>query len=265
MSEGVWTGAKGLARRVLGPRYIWLRRLHRRYLELEWRIQSRRLTRFADRHQGERCFIIGNGPSLSRMDLRPLADEITFGLNRIYLLFDKVGFTTTYYVSVNGLVLEQCAAEIQNLRTTRFIGWVARPWIRAGPDLFFIRSIGTPSFMRDIRKGVWEGATVTYVAMEIAHYMGFDQVVLLGVDHNFVTQGSAHATVVSEGDDLNHFAPDYFGKGFRWQLPDLETSELAYRLAKYQFQSSGREILDATVGGKLDVFPKVDFESCLDA
>jgi len=198
------------------------------------------------------------------MDLRPLAREITFGLNRIYLLFDKIGFGTTYYVSVNKLVLEQCAAEIQNLGTTRFIGWVARRWFRTGPDLLFIRSvgsIGTPSFMRDIRKGVWEGATVTYVAMQIAYYMGFKRVILIGVDHNFKTKGPSHSAVVSEGADQDHFAPHYFGKGFRWQLPDLQTSELAYRLARWQFESSGREILDATIGGKLAVFPKIDYTS----
>ncbi|MFX0194960.1 MAG: 6-hydroxymethylpterin diphosphokinase MptE-like protein [Candidatus Hodarchaeota archaeon] len=257
MREAIWTGAKDLARLVLGRRYS---------EELSWRIQAHRLARFANRHQGERCFIIGNGPSLNRMDLRPLAREITFGLNRIYLLFDKIGFATTYYVSVNMLVLEQCAAEIQNLDTTRFIGWDARRWFRARPDLLFIRSIGnlgTPFFMRDIRQGVWEGATVTYVAMQIAYYMGFKRVILIGVDHNFVTTGLPHSIVVSEGADRDHFVPDYFGKGFRWQLPDLQTSELAYRLARGQFESSGREILDATVKGKLDVFPKVSFENCL--
>ena len=66
--------------------------------------------------------------------------------------------------------------------------------------------------------------------------------------------------MVSQGDDPNHFNPQYFGKGFRWQLPDLETSEIAYRMAKQAFEADGREVLDATVGGKLQVFRKVDFD-----
>ena len=53
----------------------------------------------------------------------------------------------------------------------------------------------------------------------------------------------------------------YFGKGFRWQLPDLDTSELAYLRARRAYESAGRRIVDATVGGQLDVFPKVDFDS----
>jgi hypothetical protein len=67
--------------------------------------------------------------------------------------------------------------------------------------------------------------------------------------------------VVSTGDDPNHFAPGYFGKGFRWQLPDLDGSERAYRLARKAYAEAGRHIVDATVGGKLTIFPKVDFNT----
>jgi len=86
-------------------------------------------------------------------------------------------------------------------------------------------------------------------------------VILIGVDHNFQTKGKPNETVVSEGDDPNHFNPGYFGKGFRWQLPDLETSERAYTMAREAYQKAGREILDATIGGKLQVFPKVAYDS----
>jgi hypothetical protein len=91
--------------------------------------------------------------------------------------------------------------------------------------------------------------------------MGFQKVILIGVDHNFVTQGKPNATVTSQGDDPNHFAPGYFGKGFRWQLPDLDTSERSYAMARQAYESAGRQVVDATVGGKLTVFPKVDYDS----
>ena len=257
MSESIiWTSAKARARQLLGPRYPWLQRCKK---ELKWWYHARRLERFANRHQGQRCFIIGNGPSLNRMDLRPLANEFTFGLNRIYLLFDKVGFVSTYYVSVNRLVIGQCASEIQGLPAIKFIDWVGQKWMHSGPNLFFIRRIPEPCFVPDIRRGLWQGATVTYVAMQIAYYMGFTKVILIGVDHSFVTPGKPGTTVISQGDDPNHFDPSYFGKGFQWQLPDLETSELAYRIAKYKFERANREIVDATIDGRLQVFPKVDY------
>ncbi len=83
---------------------------------------------------------------------------------------------------------------------------------------------------------VWEGATVTNVALQLAFYHGFPQVILIGVDHNFTDKGKANQTVVSAGDDPNHFSPAYFGKGFRWQFPDLETSEIGYNLARKAYR-----------------------------
>jgi hypothetical protein len=215
-----------------------------------------------DKHRGERCFIIGNGPSLRNTDLSLLKDEVTFGLNRIYLLFEQMGFATTYYVAVNELVVEQCAQEIvEQVPCPKFISWRAHDLIDFTADMMFLNSRGGFRFYADITEGVGEGATVTYVAMQIAYYLGFGKVVLVGVDHSFAAKGAPHTPVVSEGDDPNHFDPEYFGKGFRWQLPDLETSELAYRAAKYEFERDNREIVDATIGGRLQVFPKVDYRT----
>lgn len=235
--------------------------------DLQWRIHPKavvsrsRLRTYKDIHKGQRCFIIGNGPSLKNTDLSLLKNEFTFGLNRIYLLFDEIGFATTYHVTVNKLVLEQTTDEISNLSIPSFISWDARDVVKFRHNMMFLKRVykDGPRFFTNIKEGVWQGATVTYVAMQIAYFMGFQKVILVGVDHNFTTQGKPHTTVVSPGDDPNHFSPHYFGKGFRWQLPDLETSELAYRIADYQFRFSGREIVDATIGGKLDIFPKVDY------
>jgi len=97
------------------------------------------------------------------------------------------------------------------------------------------------------------------VALQLAYHMGFNEVILVGVDHNFTTKGLANTTIISDGDDPNHFASNYFGKGFKWQLPDLEGSERAYRLAKDAYEKVGKRIIDATIGGKLTIFPKVDY------
>jgi hypothetical protein len=65
-----------------------------------WRRESiQRLTEFKDIHKGKRAFIIGNGPSLKHTDLGRLRNEYTFGMNRIYLLFEELGFHTTYFAA----------------------------------------------------------------------------------------------------------------------------------------------------------------------
>jgi hypothetical protein len=228
-----------------------------------WRASLQRLETYENAHQGKRCFIIGNGPSLKDTDLSRLEGEFTFGLNRIYLLFPELGFSTSYLVSVNELVLEQCAAELQALALPKFVTWRARRWFTSDPQIIFLDTdyTGPENFSPALKGRIFEGFTVTYVALQAAFYMGFDQAILIGVDHSFQSQGTPNTTVVSTGDDPNHFAPNYFGKGFRWQLPDLEGSERAYQLARAAYARAGREIIDATVGGKLTVFPKAEYST----
>lgn len=252
-------------RTMTSPYWWWYNRARHQFASLvdpRLKRDQGRLRSFQNRHTGGRCFIIGNGPSLQETNLDLLADEVTFGMNRIYLMFPEIGYQTTYYVSVNTLVVEQCAAEIKQLSMPKFITWRARKWMRDDPDVLFVDTDYTPppDFSRDISGRVFEGSTVTFVAMQLAHYMGFQDVILVGVDHNFSTQGRPNETIISEGADSDHFSEAYFGKGFRWQLPDLEASEEAYRLAHNAYLENNRRILDATVGGKLDIFPKVKLE-----
>lgn len=232
-------------------------------LDPRWEESAGKLKKYENLHANQRCFIIGNGPSLRQTDLTRLRGEYSFGLNRIYLLYPELGFSTTYLVSVNDLVLQQCAAEMQSLQVPKFITWRARTWFRPDPNLTYLDTdfMGYEDFCTSITGRFFEGFTVTYVALQLAFQMGFTEAILVGVDHNFVTQGTANQTVVSQGDDPNHFTPNYFGKGFKWQLPDLAGSERAYTLAREAYSTAGRRVLDATVGGKLTIFPKVNFDS----
>lgn len=215
-------------------------------------------------YQGKRCVIIGNGPSLKKTDLSLLKDEYTFGLNRIYLNFESMGFATNFLVCVNPHVIGQWSNDFNELNCQKFFAWGARKTIEMKLGDAFLRSCGGPKFCTQIdREGVWEGSTVTYVAMQIAYFLGFTEVILVGVDHSFTTLGPANQLVVSTGEDPNHFHPAYFGAGARWQLPDLGMSELAYRLAEAQFSSAGRTIIDSTVGGKLEVFQKRELSAVL--
>ncbi len=258
-----------LWRRLTAPYWWWYNRARHqvaRLFDSRLRASQTQLADLQNTHLGERCFIIGNGPSLQRTDLRRLKNEVTFGLNRIYLMFDELGFETSYFVAINTLVIEQCAQEILGLAMPKFLTWRGRRWIPARDPVWFLDTDYTPpeTFSTRITGRVFEGSTVTFVAMQVAYHLGFQEVVLVGVDHSFSSSGQPNATVTAQGADLDHFSPDYFSDGFRWQLPDLAASERAYRLARYAFEADGRRILDATVGGKLEVFPKVDYVQLFD-
>ncbi len=270
---------KGITRKLISPEFYDFLRSGRNsllsilgwpsvYFHPWWQESARRLVEYQDRYAGKRCFVIGNGPSLKNMDLSLLKDEHTFGMNRVYLAFNDWGFNTNFLVSVNDLVIEQCSQEFQNLDMPKFYSWRSKDLLLGDgtPDdqTHFLYSTYTgKKFARKTIDRFWEGATVTYVCLQLAYCMGFSEVILIGVDHNFVSKGKASLTVVSNGDDPNHFSPDYFGKGFRWQLPDLDLSEIAYRLANKVYKDAGRRVIDATVDGKLNVFPKADYLSLL--
>jgi len=232
-------------------------------LSASGRRSSAQLASMRNRHAGERCVIVGNGPSLREMELSPLRSEVTFGLNRGYLLFQKLGFAPTYLVAVNVNVVDQFAGEILAQPSTTFVSWHTRRFLPRGHRAILVRPVRGPLFSTDPARGIWNGATVTYAALQLAYHMGFSEVILIGVDHSFATPGPAHQLVTSSGDDPNHFDPSYFGKGVRWELPNLPLSEVAYQLAREAFEADGRRIVDATMSGKLTVFPKVELEAAL--
>jgi hypothetical protein len=103
-----------------------------------------------------------------------------------------------------------------------------------------------------------EGNTVTYASLQILYHLGCARVYLVGVDHHFVQSGAENSAQHMEGADPNHFDGSYFANQ-TWDLADLASSEAHYQLARERFQADGREVVDLTVGGKLDVFRKADY------
>lgn len=227
------------------------------------RMDYAHIRKFKNVHAGGRCVIMGNGPSLRETDLSLLRNEVTFGLNRIYLMFDTLGFEPTYHVVVNKHVVEQCAEDLRQIKVPLFTTTENRDYLRGAENARYLTPLSGPRFATNAAHGIWVGGTVTYVTMQLAYYMGFTEVVLVGVDHRYGVTGPGWKTVVATEADQNHFDPNYFGPGFRWQLPDLETSEISYRLARRKFQESGRRIVDSTVGGALEVFPKMSLADAL--
>ena len=226
-----------------------------------------RIREFAGIHRGRRCFVLANGPSLSRVNLQRLERETTFGLNRLYLLFADTQFRPTYYVAMNELVLEQFSSDIRNLRMPKFLNWNRRSLFSDdGSRTAFLKSrmVLRDSFQADLCRPVVVGATVTFVALQIAFYMGFEEVILLGLDHDYVEKGIPSETRTRpQSEDRSHFHPAYFPPGIRWQLPDLLRSEIDFQLARTAYEAAGRRILDATEGGRCPVFERVDLDQVL--
>lgn len=226
-------------------------------------VSRRRLQALSGRYAGQKAVILCNGPSLLQVDFEALGDVFTFGLNKINLLFDRSSFRPSCVVAVNPFVIEQNAEFFNTTDLPLFIDSGGRGHVRMREMVAFLHSTSFPGFARDCSWSIFQGYTVTYVAMQLAFHMGFSDVAIVGCDHDFASKGPANKAVAADAIDLSHFDSRYFSGGVKWHLPDLFESEMAYARAKHIYQAFGRRLVNATVGGKLEVLNRVNLTSFL--
>ncbi len=234
-----------------------------------WEENERRFEMLQNIHQGDRAFIIGNGPSLSVSDLDHLKNEVTFASNKIYLAFDETDWRPTYYCVEDHLVMRFNHDRITRLRGfPKFFPFYLECcplpdkesliYFMAYDDFYPDR----PDFSADFTQGLCWGATVTYALMQIAFFMGIRELYLIGMDFSFtvLSKENQEGLLVSKGEQ-NHFHPDYRPIGEPWNTPKLEYQERSFQVGREFFESHGGKIYNATRGGKLEIFPRVDFDS----
>jgi hypothetical protein len=230
------------------------------------RENSKEIQKFRDKHKGETCVIICNGPSIRATDMARISNYPTFCMNRSYLAFEEWGFTPTYFVATARHVLEQFSEDIGKLLMPKFISYDQIHLYREFDNVFFIRLPPRLNdyFSTDIHKSVSSGGTVTYATLQLAFFMGFKKVIIVGMDHRFSAQGKATKTEIRRDEfDKDHFHPNYFPMGVKWELPDLVRSELAYQLAREHYEDNNREIIDCTSNGACTIFKKDDLRNVL--
>lgn len=215
-----------------------------------------------EKFSGKDCLIVGNGPSLNATPVDKI-DMPSIGMNKINLLFDKTSWRPDLIVCVNGLVIMQNAAFF-NSTTIPLVLPIKALYlgIKRRPNIIFVKISNSMDFQQDIKKAVGLGSTVTYTCLQIAAFAKVKSVNIVGVDHSFNYKGESNQIKVHEGDDANHFDPNYF-KDKLWGLPDLDGSETAYMLARKYFESIKVPVTDYTINGKLKVFRKGQIEDLL--
>lgn len=233
---------------------------------------SQYIKTFKDKHKGERCFIIGNGPSLKIEDLDSLINEYTFAANRIYNFLSQTEWRPTYYLSVDRDVMRHSIQELNkydfkelflatdmNFDMTKLKGKATRIFL---DNKFHVNKYNDLSayICEDVSKSFSDGYTVTFVAIQFAIYMGFKKIYLLGMDFNFSTMISSSGKKIVNKDVKDHF----YEKKYQATVPCFYDNNLyAYNVAKEYADSHDIKILNATRGGKLEVFERVDFDSII--
>lgn len=221
---------------------------------------SQQMKQWENAYKGKRCFIVGNGPSLKIDDLKAIEHEITFASNRIYHLYDKTSWRPDFYVAFEPQFCKENADMISRIdvKNARFLNVLAWDKMRESSNTYWMnctmkyslrkQSTKNIEFSHDISLLVNDAYSVTFTMLQIAIYMGFKEIYLLGIDHY---------------DKSVDFSSRHFYKSEKneYQTPTfLEGIEYGYELAKKVAEQRGIKIFNTTKGGKLEVFPRVDFE-----
>ncbi len=125
-----------------------------------------------------------------------------------------------------------------------------------------------PRFSTDFADIVYLGSTVTYIALQLAFYLGCDPVYLIGVDHDYGELSKRYPpgkiTITEENYPLVqqcHFSGRYYTIGDQIGVPDVARQEQAYAMARSVYESHGRQVLNASLCSKLDAFERADYAS----
>lgn len=222
------------------------------------------LLRYKEIHAGECCFIIGNGPSLKKEDLEALKSNniITFAANGIYHIYEETTWRPSYYVMCDAIAYKMMYKDIVAYADeSYFIAdyYYTNMEVMEGINRYhFINELQREAkfkFSTDITKGIYSGKTVVYAMIQLACYMGFKEIYLLGVDWT-----GGKNTGVMRKDFYNKDMPET--NNYYYDL--VYEEKVAFESAKEYAEQNGIKIYNATRGGELEVFERRDFDDILD-
>jgi len=224
---------------------------------------SKEVKKMHNKHKGDRCFIVATGPSLNSTDLNLIRSEIVFGVNTAFQTLNKYHISSDYYVVSDRIMWDVYNRVLMLLDTRLFLGYVAsRHYFRDGWNGFkkkgkeplIMKGKGGLGFSKDIAQYIdIDIHTVVYLALQIAYYLGFKEVYLLGCDCDY---SGGHAGglgfVDSSKIQIGNTEKEFWGKIF-W----------GYEVCKREFEKDKRKIYNSTVGGKLEVFERKKLEDAI--
>lgn len=227
------------------------------------------LNSLKDKHKGERCFIIGNGPSLKASDLDKLKNSFSFAANFIYKIFTETDWRPSYYSIADLNFINNFEDKIKSISIVQsFCIHSATSLQKTIPDFCSVEAIheyyypNMPSISTDASKGVYGGGTVTYSNIQLAMHMGFSEIIIIGLDHNYSNVKMPNGEIIKTDCKKDHFHADNEDKLKHFTgIAELYRLTLAYEKAREYGDENGIKMLNATRGGKLEVFERVDFDT----
>jgi hypothetical protein len=237
--------------------------------------ERKKLLKYRNMYMNKRCFIIGNGPSLNLKDLEMLKGEVTFASNKIYKMFHKTQWRPTFWVCSDCAVLDKSREAFKSLNEiTCLVSYKGKKIIpNTENTLFFFEETKflfdfmnpVVSFNANASNCIGFGGTVTYCSIQLAIYMGFKQIYLLGVDHQY-SRSIDNKGILHINKSIKDYPSEMIESDIEKQsqpVKYLDVSNKAYKEAKKQANKLEVEIFNATRGGVLEVFKRVNLDDIL--
>lgn len=214
-----------------------------------------RLSAFIAGRRHDTAVLVGNGPSLRHIDLDLLRGRDVYISN--YAIRHPVLRRIARGVAVsNPLVAEQEPYRFQLNNLWKFQPLWLGHCLRDTPESVYLNALGGPLFFStDIARAIAWHSTVSFFWLQILYAAGYRRIILIGVDNQYQQKPGTREgeRIVQSADDPNHFDSGYF-KGKVWQAADTGRMAETYVLARQHFEADGREIVNCTAGGALEVF-----------
>ena len=229
------------------------------------------IKKLKDIHKGERCFIIGNGPSLTANDLTLLHNnkEITFASNRIYNIFNDTKWRPDYYASEDEIIVKSTQREIEKINSNKRFIPINLKWYHEininNADYFYMKYnsdeyTNTFGFCKDLSKGITCKGTVTITLMQIAIYMGISEIYLIGMDHNYSVMQKKDGSFVVDKTVKDYFSDKYENKIENQLIHNVDSTTVQFEKFALFADMMNVKVYNATRGGKLEVYPRVDLD-----
>lgn len=233
-------------------------------------LNNNQIKTFHNVHKNKKCFVVGNGPSLLLEDLEKIqrAGYVTFASNYIFKCYENTSWRPNYYFvfDTNGIrrflqdenIVNIISSNCDNIFSYNYMDENTKK-IDNLITCNYICSNEVPMFSSDCERQVYSGKSVSYAMLQVAIYMGFSEIYLLGMDHSFSTEVKADATVIH--NNVQDHAKELDCGSVSYFYVDEVTK--AYLVAKKYADEHGVKIYNATRGGKLEVFERIDFEELI--
>ena len=217
---------------------------------------------------GQPCIVVGMGPSLKMYDLEKTKHIDSFASNKIYLGFPDTTWRPKYYFVEDPTILDNNLSDINSNIPCEPVTYRFAPSFavtrqnRFVPNSSILYNVieeknfapAPPKFSSDPVKGFYWGATVSFSMLQMAAYLGYTKIILIGMDNSYdlIKAGSG----LSVSSTNSHFHPNYYSENDKWNDPRVNLKTLSFISARNYFSKLGVEVINCTRGGELEVFKR---------